>query len=147
MLQSTPVPAPYRLSRPGHIGTRTPLLTVRSAHTPSVPSKAIRARPIPQLVSLPPLFPSHPHPRPSPPHSSMLYSSAASLLLAGLAAAAPTLIPAALEARSTKVEYEYLNVTYSSSSSSGRNVSLPNVLILATGGKPGSASALTQCHC
>lgn len=78
----------------------------------------------------------------------MLYSTAASLFLAGCAAAAPTLIPAPLQARSSsKVDYEYLNVTYSSASASGYNSSLPNVLILATGGTPQCARSLILRDC
>ena len=66
----------------------------------------------------------------------MLYSAAASLLLAGLAAAAPTrAVEPVIAARSSQPDYEFLNVTYSSASAASYNSALPNVLILATGGE------------
>ena len=58
-----------------------------------------------------------------------------SICLAALSTAVPT-----LQARDVPTT-EFLNVTYSSSAASHHNSSLPNVLILATGGTIAGASA------
>jgi hypothetical protein len=73
-----------------------------------------------------------------PPHYTIMRSLLAltsTLCLTTLISAAPT-----LQARDVPTT-EFLNVTYSSSAASHHNSSLPNVLILATGGTIAGASA------
>jgi L-asparaginase len=61
------------------------------------------------------------------------------VLLASLAATAPT----ALEIRDIP-KNDFLNITYSSSSSSHKNSSLPSTLVIATGGTIAGSSASAQ---